>query len=206
MDLVTFFLRQHGAVHASDVSGHVFPSQRIFDELSDDQMRRRPSTGLNSLVWLLWHMARTEDAAVNPVVGGRDQVLDDEWLRRMNVPWRIIGTGMTNDEVTEMTARADIASVRAYRSAVGLRTREVVGTLRSEAWDEIVGVEDIKRGAVAGAFRDWVDGTNYPWRGWTRGDQLASSALRHNAAHLGEAVTILEAWTDVPSEGMPTPR
>jgi DinB superfamily len=190
MDLVTFFLRQHAAVHASDVSGHVFPSQRIFDGLSDDQMRIRPSTGLNSLVWLLWHMARTEDAAVNPVVAGRDQVLDDEWLRRMNVPWRIIGTGMTNDEVTEMTAGADIASVRAYRSAVGLRTREVVGTLRPEAWDEIVGVEDIKRGAVAGAFRDWVDGTNHPWLGWTRGDQLASSALRHNATHLGEAVTI----------------
>ena len=30
MDLVTFFLRQHAAVHASDVSGHVFPGQRIF--------------------------------------------------------------------------------------------------------------------------------------------------------------------------------
>ena len=190
MDLVTFFLRQHAAVHASDVSGHGSPIQRIFDELSDDQMRMRPGSGLNSLVWLLWHMARTEDAAVNPIVTGRDQVLDDEWMRRMNVPWRIIGTGMTDDEVTEMTGRADIAAVRAYRSAVGLRTREVVGTLRPEAWDEIVGVEDIRRAAAAGALRDWVEGTKYPWLGWTRGDQLASSALRHNAAHMGEAVTI----------------
>ena len=177
-------------VHANDVSGQVFPGQRVFGELSDDQMRIRPGKGLNSLVWLLWHMARTEDAAVNPVVAGRNQVLDDEWMRRMNVPWRIIGTGMTDDEVTEMTVRADIAAVRAYRSAVGLRTREVVRALRPEAWDEIVGVEDIERGAVAGAFRDWVEGAKYPWLGWTRGDQLASSALRHNAAHIGEAVTI----------------
>ena len=190
MDLLSFFVRQHAAVHAHDVSGHVFPAQRIFGELSDDQMRRRPGKGLNSLVWLLWHMARTEDAAVNPVVAGRDQVLDEEWMRRMNVPWRIIGTGMTDDEVAEMTVHADVAAVRAYRSAVGLRTREVVSALRPEAWDEIVGVEDIKRGAVAGAFRDWVDGATYPWLGWTRGDQLASSALRHNAAHMGEAVTI----------------
>ena len=190
MDLVTFFLRQHAAVHASDVSGHVSPIQRIFGELSDDQMRMRPGPGLNSLIWLLWHMARTEDAAVNPVVAGRDQVLDDEWMRRMNVPWRIIGTGMTDNEVAEITARADIASVRAYRSAVGLRTREVVDTLRPDAWDEIVGVEDIKRGAVTGAFRDWVEGAKHPWQGWTRADQLASSALRHNATHIGEAVTI----------------
>ncbi len=153
-------------------------------------MRMRPGPGLNSLVWILWHIARTEDAAVNAVVAGFDQVLDDEWVHRMTVPWRIIGTGMTDDEVTHLTARADVAAVRAYRSAVGLRTRAVVQALRPDAWDEIVGAEDIKRAAVAGAFRDLVEGGEYPWRGWTRADQLASSALRHNAAHIGEAITI----------------
>lgn len=190
MDLVTFFLRQHAATHACDVSGDVFPAERIFAELTDDQMRVRPGPGLNSLVWLLWHMARTEDAAVNPVIAGRDQVLDDGWMRRMNVPWHIIGTGMTADEVGDMTARADVDAVRAYRSAVGRRTREVVAALRPEAWEEIVGPEDIKRAGAAGAFRDWIEGDPYPWIGWTRGNQLASSALRHNAAHMGEAVTI----------------
>ena len=190
MDLVTFFLRQHAAVHASDVSGHVFPASASSVSSAMTRCERARARASTPCVWLLWHMARTEDAAVNPVVAGRDQILDDEWMYRMNVPWRIIGTGMTDDEVTEMTARADIAAVRAYRSAVGLRTREVVGALRPEAWDEIVDVEDVKRGALAGAFRDWVEGTKYPWLGWTRGDQLASSALRHNWAHIGEAVTI----------------
>jgi DinB superfamily len=190
VDLVTFFLQQHAAVHASDVSGRVYPGQRAFAGLDDDQMRVRPAKGLNSLVWLLWHMARTEDAAVNAVVARRDQVLDDAWTRRMNVPWRIIGTGMTEDEVADLTARADVAAVRAYRSAVGLRTQEVLRALRPEAWDEIIGDDDIVRAAGAGAFRDWVPGTKYPWLGWSRGDQLASSALRHNAAHIGEAVTI----------------
>ncbi len=112
MDLVTFFLSQHAAVHAKDVSGRAFSVQRVFEGLSDDQMRLRPGKGLNSLVWLLWHIARTEDAAVNPVVAGRDQVLEDEWMRRMNVPWRIIGTGMTEAEVTEMSARADVGAAR----------------------------------------------------------------------------------------------
>lgn len=189
MDLLTFFLKQHAAVHARDVGGGPSLVERVF-ELDDDQMRMRPAPGLNSLVWLLWHMARTEDAAVNPVVAARDQVLDDAWMRRMNVPWRIIGTGMTDEEVGAMTARADVAAVRAYRSAVGRRTREVVTTLRAEAWDEVVGLDDIRRGGAAGAFRDWVEGASYPWLGWTRAEQLASSALRHNAAHVGEAVTI----------------
>jgi hypothetical protein len=190
MNLLAFFLRQHAAVHARDVSGLAFAVQRVFDELSDDQMRIRPGAGLNSLVWLLWHMARTEDAAVNPVVAARDQVLDDAWVRRMNVPLRIIGTGMTDDEVSDMSARADVAAVRAYRSAVGLRTREVAQALPVDVWDEVIGDEDIERAARTGAFRDWVEGAKYPWLGWTRGDQLASSALRHNAAHIGEAVTV----------------
>ena len=189
MDLVTFFLRQHAAVHASDVSGASL-IERVFGGLSDEQLRLRPGPRLNSLVWLLWHMARTEDAAVNPVVAARDQVLDEDWIRRMNVPWRTIGTGMTTDEVTEMSTRADVAAVRAYRSAVGRRTQEVVRALRPEAWDEIVEAPDIRRAAAAGALRDWVEGANYPWLGWTRAEQLASSALRHNSAHIGEAVTI----------------
>src|SRR5215475_6934559 len=137
MDLVQFFLQLHATTHAGDVSGAV-TAERWLSGLSDDQLRRRPGLGLNSLVWLLWHMARTEDVAVNLVVAGRDQVLDDGWMRRMNVPWRIIGTGMTDNEVTEMTARADVATVRAYRAAVGIRTREVVQGLRADAWAEIV--------------------------------------------------------------------
>src|SRR5262245_1901484 len=153
-------------------------------------MRARPGAGLNSLVWLLGHMARTEDVAVNLVVAGQDQVLDADWMRRMNAPWRIIGTGMTEDEVAQVSARADVGAVRAYRSAVGLRTREVVSGLDPEAWGEIVAVDDLRRGAAEGAFRDWVEGQPYPWLGWARGDQLASSALLHNAAHIGEAATI----------------
>jgi len=189
LDLVTFFFRQHAAVHANDVGGASLV-ERVFGGLSDEQMRMRPGPRLNSLVWLLWHMARTEDAAVNPVVAARDQVLDEDWMRRMNVPQRTIGTGMTSDEVTAMSAHADIAAVRAYRSAVGRRTQEVVRALRPEAWDEIVEAPDIRRAAAAGAFRDWVEGVSYPWLGWTRAEQLASSALRHNSAHIGEAVTI----------------
>lgn len=33
-----------------------------------------PAAGLNWLVWLLWHTARTEDVAVNLIVAGAEQV------------------------------------------------------------------------------------------------------------------------------------
>ena len=48
--------------------------------------------------------------------------------------------------------------------------------------------------AAAGAFAPntpWVAGVGYkPWQGHSRATQLASSAIAHNAMHLGEAVTI----------------
>lgn len=190
MDLVKYVLGEHAAVHAVEVGGRPFPGQRVLGEPTDAQMRMLPGPGLNSLVWLVWHMARTEDAAVNLIVARRDQVLDSGWARRMNVPWRNIGTGMTADEVAAMSASADVAAVRAYRAAVGLRTREVVQALPGAAWEEVVGEDDIRRAAATGAFRDWAEGQPYPWQGWTRAEQLASSAVRHNAAHIGEAVTI----------------
>src|SRR5437867_848132 len=191
MDAVGFFLAQHTNESFSD---------RVFGGLTDAQMRRRPAKGLNSLVWLLWHMARVEDVAVNLVVTDGRQVLDDDWIVRLNVPWRHIGTGMTEAEVGELSERTDVAAVREYRSAVRGRTRDVVRALRPEAWDEIVGFADTSRAAAAGAFRDhrgWVTGVGYPgWQGHSRATRLAGSAIGHNAIHVGEAVTIrgLAGW------------
>jgi hypothetical protein len=194
MDTLSFFLVQHGQLHSLDVATGASYADRVFAGLTDDQMRARPGNVLNSLIWLLWHMARTEDVAVNIVVSDGRQILDDDWTRRMNVPWRTIGTGMTDADVGDLTARADVDAVRAYRAAVGRRTQDVVRALRPEEWNEIVGFTDTARAASAGAFAPntaWVDGVGYkPWQGHSRAAQLAGSAIRHNAMHLGEAVTV----------------
>ncbi len=194
MDLVGFFLGLHATTHAGDVSGGPAGPERWLGGLSDDQLRLRPAAGVNSLAWLLWHMARTEDVAVNLVVAGRAQVFDDDWARRMRVPRRDMGTGMTADEVAELSEGADVAAVRAYRSAVGIRTREVVRTLRRETWDETLGLEDTTRAAAAGAFGpndEWLAGVGHrPWQGHSRGHQLGQTAIRHNTAHIGEGITV----------------
>jgi hypothetical protein len=192
MDAVSFFLVQHAQLHAAE-AGNSY-SDRAFAGLTDEQMRIRPGGGVNSLVWLLWHMARTEDAAVNLVVSDGRQVLDDGWAERMNVPWRTIGTGMAESDMADLTRRADLGAVRAYRAAVARRTRDVVRALPPGAWEETIGFADTARGAAAGAFAPntaWTDGVGYrPWQGHSRAAQLAGSAIRHNALHLGEAVTV----------------
>jgi DinB superfamily len=194
MDAVTFFLVQHASVHASEVGEAPSYFDRALGGLSDADMRARPVPGVNSIVWLLWHMARTEDASVNLVVGNGRQVLDDDWIQRLGVDWRHIGTGMTEDEVSALTRRADVAAVRAYRDAVGRRTREVVRALPPAAWDEPVTLVDTSRAAAAGAFgpnTGWVPGVGLKaWQDQSRAARLSGAALRHNAMHMGEAVTV----------------
>jgi hypothetical protein len=194
MDTVGFFLVQHASVHSSDVAPGPSYFDRVLGGLTEAELRVRPGKGVNSIVWLLWHMARVEDVSVNLVVADGRQVLDEDWLRRLAVPWRHIGTGMTDDEVSELTRRADVGAVRAYRDAVGRRTREVVGALAPAAWDEPVERADTARAAAAGAFgprAGWVDGAGFtPWQDQSRAARLSGAALRHNAMHMGEAVTV----------------
>jgi hypothetical protein len=193
MDAMRFFLVQHADVHASE-GGAPSYFERALGNLAEADLRARPVKGVNSILWLLWHMARTEDASVNLVVANGRQVLDDDWVRRLGVPWRHIGTGMTDDEVSELTRRADVATVRAYRDAVGRRTREVVRALPPAAWDEPVTLADTSRAAAAGVFgpnTSWVDGAGFkPWQDQSRAARLSGAALRHNALHIGEAVTV----------------
>ena len=44
-----------------------FPQRAVafLDTLSAEHMRTRPQPMVNSVAWLIWHMARVEDAGIN---------------------------------------------------------------------------------------------------------------------------------------------
>jgi hypothetical protein len=191
-----FFLLHHGRVHAAGVGDPASMWERVFGGLADEQLRARPS-GMNSLAWLLWHTARTEDVSVNLVVTHGHQVFDDAWARRMGIGRVDIGTGMTDAEVTDLSGRLDLTAARAYRNAVGKRTREVVARLRVGAWDEVVTPLDVTRAVAAGAFGPNAGWVEKFWTGVTKANRLGATAITHNAMHLGEA-TVIRGQLGVP--------
>lgn len=102
------------------------------------QVRVRQAQGLwnghvhpaaNPLAWLLWHIARSEDASVNLLVAAGPQVLDDAWARRLKVARRDIGEGMTMAEVDQLCETIDLGALPAYWAAVGERTAPVMSAL-----------------------------------------------------------------------------
>jgi hypothetical protein len=71
MDIRELFLDQHAAMHSPAVGGNkMSQAERAFAGLTDEQMRVRPREDLNSLAWLMWHIARAEDIIVNQALAG----------------------------------------------------------------------------------------------------------------------------------------
>lgn len=191
MDAKQLFLDQHGAVHSANVAGNkASGAERAFGGLTDEQMRVRPREDLNSLAWLMWHIARAEDIFVNVVFAGRSQVFDDGWTGKLGVTRRDFGIGMSSPEVTELTRQIDLAALREYRDAVGRRTREFV---EGFDWDGMIAAEAMEKAAAQGGFGARTEGVVKTFTGRPRPMILSGIALMHPATHIGEAATVRSA-------------
>jgi hypothetical protein len=194
MDARDLFLEQHAAMHSIAVGGNkLSAAERTFAGLTDAQMRVRPREDLNSLAWLMWHIARAEDVLVGAVVAGGPQVFDDGWKKRLGISRPDFGIGMTSPEVTELTQQIDVAALREYRDAVGLRTRELVGRFRPADWEGRVTPEAVQRAAASGAFGARTEALTKAFPGRPRTAMLSAIAIFHSAGHMGEATTVRSA-------------
>jgi DinB family protein len=117
------FLALHAHIHSATTPGVPSVEDRIVAGLTEAQLRQRVDHH-DSIVWLLWHIARVEDFMINTCVRGVEQVFDrGGWQARLGVSRRDIGTGMTAEQVAQFSAQVDVAAVRAYRAAVAHETR-----------------------------------------------------------------------------------
>lgn len=179
VNAIDFFVLHYGRLHMQ-------VERDFLHGLSDEQMRLRPS-GLNSIAWLVWHMARYEDI-LNLLLVGRPQVLDEEhWLPRLNLSVRDVGTGMGDDEVSDLSARLDLAALRDYYIAVGRRTVDVVRSLRPEALDER---PDLERLRAEGVFRESAVRLIAERERETKGWWLGQLGIAHSQSHRGQATVI----------------
>jgi hypothetical protein len=185
MEALQLFLLHYDDLHAED-------ERSPFHGLTDDQIRFRPHPAVNSVAWLIWHMARCEDNGLNRLVALRPQVFDEEdWPQRLQVTRRDLTTGMTNEEVSAFSAAVDIEALRAYWQAVGDRTRTVVRALQPGELDDVLYPAYVHRVCTAegvlGPHAGWVEAY---WRGKTKGWHLANLGLIHNYEHYGQAALV----------------
>src|SRR5262245_6843337 len=194
MDARDLFLDQHAFMQSAAVGGNkMSAAERAFAGLSDEQMRVRPREDLNSLAWLMWHIARAEDILVNQVLNGRAQVFEDGWAKRLGITRRDFGIGMTSPEVTELTRQIDVGALREYRDAVGHRTRDIVAGFKTQDWDGQVSATGMQAAADVGGFGVRTEAMLKAFTGRPRAAVLNGIALFHPAGHMGEAATVRTA-------------
>ncbi len=194
MDVRDLFLDQHAAMHSVAVGGNkMSAAERAFTGPTDEQMRVRPREDLNSLAWLMWHIARAEDIFVNAVLAARPQTFEDGWAKRLAITRRDFGIGMTSAEVTEVTRQIELGALREYRDAVGRRTREVIGGFKPQDWEGPVTAEAVERAAAQEAFGVRTEAIVKGFPGRPRTAMLSGIALFHSAGHMGEAATVRTA-------------
>ncbi|MFZ9858264.1 MAG: DinB family protein [Roseiflexaceae bacterium] len=169
-----------------------FYLEGFWQYVSPDQMRQRPHQRVNSIAWVMWHIARVEDAGLNRFVMQQPQVLDSgDWTTQMNLPWRHHGGEMTLSEVDELSARIDLDGLHRYMQAVQTRTRAIVATLDETILAQPLDVAFVQQvvvdeGLVLRNATGFV--TNYA--SWGKGKCLMTFALTHPFQHVGEMETI----------------
>jgi hypothetical protein len=181
MDAVKFFLDAHRSLHRAVETG--------LWSLTEEQLRSKYRDDVNSIAWLLWHIARCEDVGVNRLVADRTQVLHDgSWNQRMGLDLGRFGTGMSDDEVSDFSQAVDLEGLHGYLQAVCQRTVEVVQTLGPDDLDVVVDA-DLRR-RVYHEEGVWTEAPVGTTTSRSKGRTLAHLALTHSQEHLGAAMVV----------------
>lgn len=194
MNAMELFLREHAAVHTVAVGGSDtgFTVDWMFEGVSDAHYRVLPH-GLNSIAWLLWHLARVEDACLSNFVFGTAQELDEpgrDWTAQLRVSHRGDGENMSKADVAALSAAIDLGALRDYRDAVGRRTRRhALALWQAGRWQTPVSVDD--RASLADEAAGFA--------GQPRDALLWWWGVQHNAYHLGQ-LAMIRAKAAAPTE------
>ena len=189
MDAVDFWLLRYETLHG-------FLIDDLTDQLTEPQLRGRPVPGVNTVAWLLWHAMRIEDVCVNRFLADRSQVLDSGWLERLAVARRDVGTGMTDAQVDDFSARVDLDALRGYCRAVTGATLHAVPGLRAADLETQVPADRVKHVCtVEGAVDPGASWLTEFWAGGrSRGFILLQTSLLHVYGHYFEGLTVKGLW------------
>jgi hypothetical protein len=190
---IQMFLSQHAMLHSAKMA-QTEPwsfEDQVFSHMPEEQIRRIPQGCDHSVAWLIWHIARCEDITMNLLVAGSPQILHrDNWLKQIKITVRDTGNAMDNEGVAQLSNAIDIEALRAYRLAVGRRTREIVKQLEPEELKQKVEPSRLQRVMDEGAVVEAAIGIVDYWGKRTIAGLLLMPATRHNLVHLNEALQL----------------
>ncbi|MDZ4232193.1 MAG: mycothiol transferase [Dietzia sp.] len=110
----------------------------LTDGLTDAVAYHRPTPEANTIVWLIWHRARIQDAQLCDIAGTEQVWLRDGWVDRfaLDLPRDAHGYGHTPEEVAKVRASPQLLA--GYYHAVHKMSLEYVASVSAEELERIV--------------------------------------------------------------------
>ncbi len=123
-----------------DLYGRIQPLAReVVEGLDTEQLTTQPNDDANPIAWLVWHIARVQDAELAGLVGDHQLWQDGDWAARFGLepdPDNH-GYGHTADEVRAVRPESPEALLE-YLAAVDGRTQEHLRALTPADLDRVV--------------------------------------------------------------------
>jgi DinB family protein len=88
------------------------------DDLEPEELAARPVPGANPIGFILWHMARSQDWAVNTAIRDEPEVIWGDRWRNTTIAVPGIGTGFDSLEADRVARMVDREALLAYADAV----------------------------------------------------------------------------------------
>ena len=116
-------------------------TDRATKDLTPAELKWQPDPNGNSIGFLLYHIARTEDRFVNTNILGQPTVwLAGKWAQKMGIPETDSGGfGYTAEKVAAFPV-PPLADLQAYAEAVRKKTNEALNDLTADKTDKLVQV------------------------------------------------------------------
>lgn len=105
----------------------------VLDGLIPGDLNTLPKSDTNSIGWLIWHSARSQDRMNADLFGENQLWVSEKWHLKFNRPpdQKDTGVGHTSEQVTTFHA-PDAKTLLDYYHAVSERTREYISTRLTE--------------------------------------------------------------------------
>jgi uncharacterized damage-inducible protein DinB len=131
-------------VNANDVLNDAFGRlpglvRRAVRNLTPEQLTWAPADGANTIGWLVWHLARTQDGHVSELLGEEQVYLSGDWARKFGLKAEPSDTGYGHSATEVAAVRPESWQVLVdYYTAVHQRTVAFVEGLTEDDFDQII--------------------------------------------------------------------
>jgi hypothetical protein len=194
-EAIALCLEQHAMIHSSGLSqlDRVTFEDELWSDLDEKNFRTMPTPQDETIAWNLWHLTRIEDIAMNILIKGEMQVINEfNWLDLLNISVCDTGNAMTDEEIIDLSSKINMQELRRYRMTVGRRTQEIIQSLLPTDLKKKMKPDRLQRILDEGGVLN-VEGANWLIDFWGKKNVagiLLMPITRHQMVHMNESMRL----------------